>query len=238
MMKRMRTSILIPLAALLVLTPTLALTPALTPAVEAQSHPDKPDRVSGQPSDRPSVRNVDLQDNSRNNAQNTDRRLSRRERREARARAQEEARNARNTPPNNQRNRRNEEDRQTADLNRQAGARLGAQFSDRLSTDERRRQAGRTLPYLAYTLGELHYLSYACDGLDAQQWRQRMVQLMSMEAPDNGDLRDRMIDNFNEGYRVQQRFRPICGPEVDAERRALAHRGQDLSDMMREAYFD
>jgi predicted secreted protein len=65
-----------------------------------------------------------------------------------------------------------------------------------------------------------------------------MVELMSMEAPDNGRLRDDMIENFNEGYRVQQRFRPLCGPEVTAERRALAHRGQDLADMMREAYYD
>ena len=32
----------------------------------------------------------------------------------------------------------------------------------------------RTLPYLAYTLGELHYLAYACDGPDVQTWRERL----------------------------------------------------------------
>jgi uncharacterized protein (TIGR02301 family) len=96
----------------------------------------------------------------------------------------------------------------------------------------------RTLPYLAYTLGELHYLSYACDGLDAQQWRDRMAELLNMEAPDRGRLRNRLIDSFNDGYREQQRYRPICGPEVEAERRALAHRGRDLSEMMRSNYFD
>jgi uncharacterized protein (TIGR02301 family) len=96
----------------------------------------------------------------------------------------------------------------------------------------------RTLPYLAYTLGELHYLSYACDGLDAQEWRDRMAELLNMEAPDRGRLRNRLIDSFNDGYREQQRYRPICGPEVDAERRALAHRGRDLAEMMRSNYFD
>ena len=96
----------------------------------------------------------------------------------------------------------------------------------------------RVLPYLAYTLGELHYLSYACDGLDAQEWREQMVQLLEMEADGNPDLRRRLIERFNDGYRVQQRYRPLCGPEVDAERRALAHRGRDLSEMMRTAYFD
>ena len=96
----------------------------------------------------------------------------------------------------------------------------------------------RTLPFLAYTLGELHYLAYACEGDNAQQWRDRMVELLAMEASDNGRRRDRLIESFNEGYRSQQRYRARCGAEADAERRALAHRGRDLSDMMRSAYFD
>lgn len=96
----------------------------------------------------------------------------------------------------------------------------------------------RTLPFLAYTLGELHYLAYACEGDAAQQWRERMVELLAMEASDDGRRRNRLIDSFNEGYRSQQRYRARCGAEADAERRALAHRGRDLSEMMRSAYFD
>ena len=96
----------------------------------------------------------------------------------------------------------------------------------------------RALPYLAYTLGELHYLAFACDGLDAQTWRQHMIDLLAMEAPEAGNRRDRLIESFNDGYRVQQRYRPVCGPEVDVERTALAHRGHDLSEMMRAANFD
>lgn len=96
----------------------------------------------------------------------------------------------------------------------------------------------RTLPFLAYTLGELHYLAYACEGPDAQQWRDRMVELLAMEAADNGRRRDRLIESFNQGYRSQQRFRARCGVEADTERLALARRGRDLSEMMRSAYFD
>lgn len=96
----------------------------------------------------------------------------------------------------------------------------------------------RTLPYLAYTLGELHYLAFACAGPDDQQWREQMVELLAMEAADDRRWRDRLIEGFNDGYRAQQRYRTRCGLEADAERRALAHRGRDLSEMMRSAYFD
>lgn len=96
----------------------------------------------------------------------------------------------------------------------------------------------RTLPYLAYTLGELHYLAFACAGPDDQQWREHMVELLAMEAADDRRWRDRLIEGFNDGYRAQQRYRTRCGLEADAERRALAHRGRDLSEMMRDAYFD
>ena len=96
----------------------------------------------------------------------------------------------------------------------------------------------RTLPFLAYTLGELHYLAFACTGPDDQTWREQMVELLAMEAADDRRWRDRLIDSFNDGYRAQQRYRTRCGLEADAERRALAHRGRDLSDMMRAAYFD
>jgi uncharacterized protein (TIGR02301 family) len=111
------------------------------------------------------------------------------------------------------------------------GARSPAQYEQDLDL-------GRTLPFLAYTLGELHYLAYACEGDGAQQWRERMVELLAMEASDDGRRRDRLIESFNEGYRSQQRYRARCGAEADAERRALAHRGRDLSEMMRSAYFD
>lgn len=96
----------------------------------------------------------------------------------------------------------------------------------------------RVLPFLAYTLGELHYLAFACDGTETQTWRDQMLQLLALEAETNGRRREELIENFNDGYRVQQRYRPVCGAQAEAERRALAYRGRDLSEMMRSAYFD
>ena len=96
----------------------------------------------------------------------------------------------------------------------------------------------RTLPYLAHTLGELHFLAYACEGDNAQRWRNRMVSLLDMEAPNAGGMRNRLVESFNAGYRAQQRYRTRCGAEAESEIRSLALRGRDLSEMMRAAYFD
>ena len=82
----------------------------------------------------------------------------------------------------------------------------------------------RVLPQLAYTLGELHYLAFACEGNHSQAWRTRMSELLDVEAPASGYWRERLIDNFNNGFRDQQRYRLTCGAEAEAERRELASR--------------
>mgnify|MGYP003625660379 CR=1 FL=1 len=94
------------------------------------------------------------------------------------------------------------------------------------------RDPGRSLPYLAYTLGELHYLAYACDGNTAQQWRTRMIELLELEAPVSNNRRERLIRSFNDGYQMQQDNRLRCGAEVEAARRQLSVRGQQLSDAL------
>ena len=94
------------------------------------------------------------------------------------------------------------------------------------------RDPGRTLPYLAYTLGQLHYLAYTCEGSEAQQWRARMIELLELEAPLSGYRRERLIDAFNDGYQVEQRARTRCGAEAEAERRNLARRGAQMSQAL------
>lgn len=94
------------------------------------------------------------------------------------------------------------------------------------------RDPGRTLPYLAYTLGQLHYLAYACGGNDDQEWRNRMIELLQLEAPISGYRRERLIDAFNDGYQVEQQARIRCGAEAEAERRNLARRGQQMSQAL------
>jgi uncharacterized protein (TIGR02301 family) len=94
------------------------------------------------------------------------------------------------------------------------------------------RDPGRALPYLAYTLGQLHYLAYACEGSETQQWRERMIELLELEAPISGYRRDRLIDAFNDGYQVEQRAGINCGAEAEAERRNLAQRGAQMSQAL------
>lgn len=128
---------------------------------------------------------------------------------------------------------------ETNETSRRESSRASSSQDNGVSGDIREElDLERTLPYLAYTLGELHYLAFACGGPDDQQWREQMVELLAMEAADDRRWRDRLIEGFNDGYRAQQRYRTRCGLEADAERRALAHRGRDLSEMMRDAYFD
>jgi uncharacterized protein (TIGR02301 family) len=94
------------------------------------------------------------------------------------------------------------------------------------------RDPGRTLPYLAYTLGQLHYLAFACQGDSTQEWRNRMIELLELEAPLSGNRRERLIDAFNDGYQVEQRARIRCGADAEAERRDLARRGAQMSQAL------
>jgi uncharacterized protein (TIGR02301 family) len=91
---------------------------------------------------------------------------------------------------------------------------------------------------LATVLGELHYLDFACQGRGSQTWRQAMVELLAHEAPARGAYRDRLIDNFNSGFRRLERRRPRCGAEFELERERLAREGRALSEQLRRTYLD
>lgn len=100
------------------------------------------------------------------------------------------------------------------------------------------RDPGRTLPYLAYTLGQLHYLAFACESDDTQEWRNRMIELLELEAPLSGNRRERLIDAFNDGYRIEERARIRCGADAEAERRDLARRGAQMSQALLNGVLD
>lgn len=91
---------------------------------------------------------------------------------------------------------------------------------------------------LATVLGELHYLDFACQGRGSQTWRQAMVELLAQEAPTRGAYGERLIDNFNNGFRRLERRRPRCGAESELERERLARTGRQLSEQLRRTYLD
>ena len=91
---------------------------------------------------------------------------------------------------------------------------------------------------LAGVLGELHYFAFTCQSRNAQEWRQRMSELMELEAPARGSYRDRLIARFNDGFRRHERRRTRCGAEAEWEQRRLAIRGEALAESLRREYIE
>jgi uncharacterized protein (TIGR02301 family) len=103
-----------------------------------------------------------------------------------------------------------------------------------------RRPPGYVDPYpvesLARVMGEMHYLDFACKGRDSQGWREAMLELLEHEAPTRGSYRQRLVDRFNEGFRIQERRTPRCGAEEEMVRQALAAEGETLAEQLRRTY--
>ena len=105
-----------------------------------------------------------------------------------------------------------------------------------------RRPPGYEDPYpvesLARVMGEMHYLDFACKGRQSQAWRDAMVELLDHEAPTRGGYRQRLVDQFNEGFRIQERRSPRCGAEEEMVRQSLAIEGEALSEQLRRTYLN
>lgn len=65
-----------------------------------------------------------------------------------------------------------------------------------------------------------------------------MVELLAQEAPARGAYRERLIENFNTGFRRLERRRVRCGAESELERERLARQGRALSEQLRRNYLD
>lgn len=98
--------------------------------------------------------------------------------------------------------------------------------------------AAYPLEQLAGVMGELHALAFLCQGSGAQQWRRRMEEMLSLEAPEGNPRRQRLIARFNDGFRHHQQRRTRCGAESEMEAQRLALQGQALSETLRRNYAD
>ncbi|MFW6412991.1 MAG: TIGR02301 family protein [Oceanicaulis sp.] len=103
-----------------------------------------------------------------------------------------------------------------------------------------RQEATETYPVeaLAGVLGELHFIQFKCEGRNAQLWRETMLELLELEAPTRGALRDRLIETFNAGFRAQQRRDTRCGAEAEVQSDRLSARGRSLSEQLRRTYLE
>ena len=81
---------------------------------------------------------------------------------------------------------------------------------------------------LAEILGALHYLRTLCGASEGTKWSDQMSALLDAEAQ-SGDRRNRMVSNFNNGYRSFQRTYQTCTPAANVAVRRYLDEGAKIS---------
>ena len=84
------------------------------------------------------------------------------------------------------------------------------------------------LQRLAEILGALHYLRPLCGANEGNKWRDQMTALLDAEAQ-SGDRRNRLVANFNNGYRSFQRTYRSCTPAANVVVRRYLDEGAKIS---------
>lgn len=102
-----------------------------------------------------------------------------------------------------------------------------------LATPARAAEGG-TAPFdsdlmrLAEILGALQYLRTLCGANEGNKWRDQMSALLEAEAQ-SGDRRNRLVANFNNGYRNFQRTYRTCTPAAHLSVRRYLDEGAKIS---------
>jgi uncharacterized protein (TIGR02301 family) len=81
---------------------------------------------------------------------------------------------------------------------------------------------------LSEILGALQYLRALCGANEGQKWREQMQALLEAEAQ-AGDRRNRMVTNFNRGYRSFQQTYRTCTPAANVAVRRYLDEGSKIS---------
>jgi len=81
---------------------------------------------------------------------------------------------------------------------------------------------------LSEILGALQYLRALCGANEGQKWREQMQALLEAEAQ-TPDRRNRMVTNFNRGYRSFQQNYRNCTPAANVAVRRYLDEGSKIS---------
>jgi uncharacterized protein (TIGR02301 family) len=81
---------------------------------------------------------------------------------------------------------------------------------------------------LAEILGALHYLRPLCGANEKTKWRDQMQDLLGAEAQ-SGERHDKLVANFNNGYRSFQRTYRTCTPAANVVVRRYLDEGAKIS---------
>lgn len=90
---------------------------------------------------------------------------------------------------------------------------------------------------LAAALGSAHAIRVRCNGRDDQYWRHYMADMLTYEAPDRGNLRSSLVEQFNDAYQdVSSQYLKCDNRAVEAEAQ-FARQGQEIAERMAMHYF-
>jgi uncharacterized protein (TIGR02301 family) len=81
---------------------------------------------------------------------------------------------------------------------------------------------------LSEILGALQYLRALCGANEGQKWREQMQALLDAEAT-TPDRRNRMVANFNRGFRSFQQTYRTCTPAANVAVRRYLDEGSKIS---------
>ncbi len=81
---------------------------------------------------------------------------------------------------------------------------------------------------LAEILGALQYLRTLCGANEGQKWREQMQALIDAEAT-TADRKNRMVANFNRGYRSFQQSYRTCTPAAHVAVRRYLEEGSKIA---------
>jgi uncharacterized protein (TIGR02301 family) len=81
---------------------------------------------------------------------------------------------------------------------------------------------------LSEILGALQYLRTLCGANEGQKWREQMQALLDAEAQ-SGERRNRMVAQFNRGYRSFQQTYRTCTPAATVAVRRYLDEGAKIS---------
>lgn len=95
----------------------------------------------------------------------------------------------------------------------------------------------RDAQHLAAVLGKAHGVRHTCKGTHDQYWRQHMIELLTLEAPDRGALRDSLVRAFNSAFQRTQARYPLCTTEAVRAEADYAAEGREIADRMAAYYF-
>ncbi|WDI31754.1 TIGR02301 family protein [Hyphococcus flavus] len=86
----------------------------------------------------------------------------------------------------------------------------------------------RDLTVLAAVFGEMHHIRRICEPrYEADVWRERMKQLISLEEPEE-QVRNQLVAQFNDGYRQAQRRFSGCDRRARDYAAARAAQGEGI----------